>query len=124
MATRARKEDDRFVMQRAEDHSFFAAFDYYTTKYKLLIWLFGLALLAVGFDFKTPKSIFADLQAQITKNKIQVDSVLTPHLNRVDEKIDVLLRLRCVDKTLSADQRLLSGLEDFCNTHPITGGAR
>lgn len=118
--TRVTKENDRYVMQRAEDRSFFAAFDYYTTKYKLLIWLLGLALLAIGFDFKTPKAIFQDLQAQITANKRQVDSVITPRIDNTDKKIDVLISLQCFNRAVTTDQKTLSGLWKYCPSEPQT----
>lgn len=121
--TRTTKENDRYVMSRSEDHSFFAAFDYYTTKYKLVLWLLMLAGLAIGFDFKTPKAIFADLQNQVTANKRQVDSVIQPkidatnhRIDQVNDKMDVLLRLQCVNRTVSQQQAQLSGLDMYCPT--------
>lgn len=121
MSTHTRKENDRYVMQRAEDRSFFAAFDYYTTKYKMFIWLAILAALAMGFDYKTPKATFQDLQSQITSNKRQVDSVIVPRVDKVDMKIDVLLKLRCIDKTITTEQRLLVGLEGYCADNSMGG---
>lgn len=123
--TKVTRENDRFVMQRAEDRSFFAAFDYYTTKYKLVLWLLGIGILAIGFDFKTPRAIFRDLQDQITVNKRQVDSQIVPKIEAVNSrvdganaKIDILLRLRCVDNSVTSSQRVLSGLDSFCRNNP------
>ena len=102
--------DTRYVMMRAEDRSLWARSAFLLEKYKVLVWIIGILLIAIGFQFKTPSMIVDDLQGQITANKHTEDSVLAPRVNNLDSKIDVLLRLRCIDKNLTEEQRALVGL--------------
>lgn len=110
------KENERYVMQRAEDRSFFAAFDYYTTRYKVIIWALVALALAMGFDYKTPKATFQELQGQITENKKQVDSVVLPKVSATQDQLSILLKLRCADTTVDRRTSILTGLDAYCSS--------
>lgn len=95
--TRTRKdENNRFVMMREEDRSFWAASAYYAEKYKLLVWLAVIFLLALGFDFKLPGQQMKRMQQEIDTLQIQIS------------KVDLLLRVRCLDKQPGDDVKLLA----------------
>lgn len=69
--------DDSLVHQgkRAEDQSFWFRSSYWITKYKVLIWLGGAILLALGFDFKTPAQAMKAIQTQIDTLKRDRDAL-------------------------------------------------
>lgn len=108
-----KEEDDRYVMMRAEDRSIWVRSSFILEKYKVLVWIIAGVLLAFGFQFKTPAKIVEELQGQITLNKRQVDSTITPKVNRLEDKLDILLRLSCTNKSITTEQKDLAGLN--CN---------
>lgn len=110
MPNRIQKDDDRYVMSRAEDRSVWIRTAYVLEKYKILVWILICIAIAVGFDFKTPHMVFADLQDQIVANKRFVDSTVVPRIQVTDTKLDVLLKLNCLNKSLTDAQLALAGL--------------
>jgi len=108
MTTRVRKQhepvdpDDHYVMSRDEDRSMWAKTAYVMEKYKLLIWIGTVVLVAFGFDFKTPAMAQHGLQAQI--------DTLRPQQRKLEAKLDILLRLQCMNRGLTDRERQLAGL--------------
>lgn len=90
---------------RKEDKAFWAYFDYFTTKYKLPLWLLVWFIVALGFSFKTPAQIVHELQTQIDELKIAKKTL--------EDKVDILLRLSCFNEKTTEQQKRLSGLN--CN---------
>lgn len=102
--------DERYVMSRAEDRSLWIRAAYILEKYKVLVWLIGFTLVAIGFQFKTPGMIVSELQTQITSNKAMVDKIVIPRVDSLQSNITVLLKLQCIDSKLTPQQRALVGL--------------
>lgn len=82
--------------KRAEDQSFWFRTAYLAEKYKLLVWLAVLFLLAFGFDFKTPAQAMGVLQQQINVLRADRDSLM---LRQGDIRRDIrdLKFLVCLD---------------------------
>lgn len=59
-----------YVHRRAEDRSFLVKTSYLIDKYKPIIWLLILLALAIGFDFKTPRTIMSEFQNQLNSLKV------------------------------------------------------
>lgn len=68
-------DEDEQVLRRREDQSFWFKTSYFAEKYKLLVWLGFLFLLAFGFDFKTPAQGMKVLQKQIDTLRTDRDSL-------------------------------------------------
>lgn len=73
-------------------------------KYRVIVWALFAILLALGFDFKTPRAQYSDLhmeiqgvkhsfQAQIDTLKVQVFQL------QHDERLNALIRLKCAELT-------------------------
>lgn len=82
--------------QRREDRSFWFWTSYLAEKYKLLIWLLMLTLLAIGFDFKTPAQAMKNLQVQIDTLKKYQDTLRVHDYETVKLLKDVKT-LSCLD---------------------------
>jgi hypothetical protein len=99
--------DEYIVRTRAEDRSLLIRIGYVWDKYRPLIWLVGGALVALGFDFKTPAQTYKELSARIEAVKIENSRVAEEHAkeNRATQaerdsiqlKLDVLIAVRCLD---------------------------
>ena len=73
-------------------------------KYRIIVWIIGAALVALGFDFKTPKAQYADLHNEITDTRIKLQSQIdtlkfqTYRLTH-DQRLNALIRLKCAELT-------------------------
>lgn len=96
--------------QRAEDNNIFSKISYYKDKL-FIFWAPALAFIAaMGFGFQTPAQTASKLQAQITilSSKDSISSIERKNLNF---KIDILLRLNCVNGKISPHDLSLVGLD-------------
>jgi hypothetical protein len=59
--------------KRAEDFSTVARIASWAMKWQWVIWLVVTALLAFGFDFKSPSQKFAEVAAEAIKNRVAMD---------------------------------------------------
>lgn len=103
--------DTTYVYSRAEDRSFFAWTSALLEKYKLLLWAIGFLLLGAGFGFRTPQQVFSEINAEIDTLKLH-EKHAEVERQALDDKIDVLLKLRCYEVILNKmeQQALLAGL--------------
>jgi len=116
-----RQGDPTYVYMRAEDRSVWMKLAYLKDKYSI-IWipLFSF-LVMLGFDFRTPAQAQRETRAHIdsaTKAlQVQIDAIkqqasLADSTRREYEgKIDILLRLRCIDGTTTPRDRIAAGLD-------------
>lgn len=71
-------------------------------KYRIIVWVIAAALVALGFDFKTPKAQYADLHQEIISTSIRLQSqvdTLKLQMYRIthDQRLDALIRLKCAE---------------------------
>lgn len=78
------KEDETYVWMRAGDKSPWFRAAYFLEKYKALVWLIGFVIIAAGFGWTTPKAKFEDIERRLVK------------LEKVDQKLDALIRVQCL----------------------------
>lgn len=115
--------DDTYVYMRAEDRSIFMRLAYIQQKYSIL-WIPLLAILTVfGFDFKTPANAQKHLEDRVDSNaksvQVQIDAIRhsTSYSDsareRTEHKLNVLLKLQCINQNLTDRDRRLAGLD--CN---------
>lgn len=95
--------------RRAEDYTFVGKIAYYSNKYSIF-WIPLLAFLtAMGFGFKTPAQQAIEFTTKITV----LDSNLHVEVrnrHELDMKIDILLKLSCINSKISKDYQQLIGL--------------
>lgn len=91
--------DTTYVMTRAEDRSFWIRAGAFYEKYKLIFILLAGALLALGFDFKTPKQFYADLESKVNEQARQMREAEIDR-RELSRKLDVLITFRCLEQTV------------------------
>lgn len=113
--------DERYVYMRAEDRSIWMRSAFWIEKYKLL-WVPLLAILtAMGFGWRTPAQTTHELRETIESTRTvlqrQVDTIRSNVIsgeqtrNRLESKLDVLLKLSCSDPRIARRDKQLAGLE-------------
>jgi hypothetical protein len=111
------KGDGTYVFMRAEDRSPWMRLSFLLDKYKSLVYLGGFAMLALGFDFKTPKTAFAELRGNIIENRQHNDSAFQAMSNRIANletiavNLDALMRIRCVELSAKPRDLMLAGID-------------
>ena len=115
MAGTELEEDSYYVRSRSEDSSWWIKSAYAIEKYRILLWLVGVALVGLGFQFKTPAGLIAqtkqDLQAQIDTIRAtqKADGV-----ERLQQYLMLEFSTRYICSNMSpADQYKLGGM-DIC----------
>lgn len=121
MAVLQNRRPDGSKGQRREDRTFWAAFDYFTTKYKLLIWVLAWFLFGAGFGFKLPIQAINQTNAKIDSTErrlqIEIDDIkidhknIKPNIDAVKDDLNILLRLGCADKYTTSNDKYVSGLD-------------
>lgn len=113
--------------QRKEDKSFWFKFDYYVTKYKLIVWVFGVAA-AAGFGLKLPIWTANQTQAKIdssaAKLQLEINDIKNDHRSlqpqiravrddmiSIKDDLNIQLRLSCADKYTTQHDKYVSGLK-------------
>lgn len=96
--------DDTYVRSRSEDRSIFVRITYTLEKYKIIVWLIGVLLVALGFDFRTPKAQFDEIKTSIEHTKadlqVQIDSVKRKQTDGFNARaLEFLIRTRCSEMT-------------------------
>lgn len=122
--------DEHFEPKRATDLSWIAKINTTFLKYN---WLFALAvagMIAAGFDWKTPKSQFDDLRAEIRLNRSATITALDSLSQRADDqqrnndRVVDILEIFSIDLCLrrKADPYVYQRLK--CDTVLRGGGSR
>ncbi len=90
--------DETYVMTRSADHSFWVRSGIFLERYKVIWYLILGVGLALGFDFKTPRQFYAELQRQVDS---QAKQLIEADRDRkvLNDKLDILIRFRCLDQT-------------------------
>lgn len=106
--------DDTYVLSRSEDRSIWIRIAYILEKYKILVWLVGVLLVGLGFDFRTPKAQFDEIKASIQSTReelqTQIDSVKRKQSDGFNARaIEFLIRTKCSDMTDKEIYRLGGG---------------
>lgn len=89
-------ETNEYVQMRAADRSPWLRITYTLEKYKIVVYLTGMFLLALGFDFKFPSQVMHAQQLQINSNTKRLDS-LNADLSQAKIALQQLLQLSCLD---------------------------
>lgn len=105
----SKEPDERYVYMRTEDRSPWMLIDFYTRKYKVLIWLFWVIAISAGFGFRTPAQTTDKLQEQIDTLKKQFE-LRGSAMNQMNLKLDQLIVLSCLDSRMSLRDKQLAGL--------------
>lgn len=82
--------------RRTGDNSVWLKTAYFLDKYRLLVYLVGLFLLAIGFDFKTPAMAMKAQRAAIDSLHRRVDTV-EAHERTNSELLVIGLQITCLD---------------------------
>jgi hypothetical protein len=92
------------VHTRATDFSFWVRVGYLLDKYKLLVYLVFMALIALGFDFKTPAQNNKMLNTRIDSlvNARRQDA---EKAQRIEQKLDILITLKCLEPRTEGSTR-------------------
>lgn len=96
METPVLGDDSVAERRRQEDQSFWFKTSFLLTKYKILVWLVGAFLLALGFDFKTPAMAMRALQNQIDTLRSSRDTMLVKQ-NELRRDIRDIKFLACLN---------------------------
>jgi hypothetical protein len=91
------KGPEYFVRTRTEDFSIWAQIGFYLDKYKLILYLLIAALVALGFDFKTPAQTYKIMNDRIDTLALTVQRGSTASTQQ-NLKLDALLRLACIQQ--------------------------
>lgn len=91
------KGPEYFVRTRSEDFSIWAQIGFYLDKYRLILYVVIAALVALGFDFKTPAQTYKIMNDRIDTlaMTVQKGSAASTQQNL---KLDALLRLACLQQ--------------------------
>jgi G:T-mismatch repair DNA endonuclease (very short patch repair protein) len=113
------KDSEYIVLSRSEDHSFFLRLSYVLDKYKVLIYLAGLFLVAMGFGFKTPKANYDELRAEIAivRQQVQRDSI---QKSEIQSALRVLIIFKCIETAATPRDMQLAGVDCYKYTQPRT----
>ena len=111
--------DTTYVMTRSEDRSIWIRAGAFYDKYKILFIFVAGILLALGFDFKTPKQFYAELQTQVNQQAKQLEAADRDR-KVLNDKLDILIRFRCLDQT--AREMTIAGVD--CSGYVNPGMAR
>lgn len=103
---------------RAEDQDQWAKLALWRQRYWPILYLVFLLALALGFDFKTPKMWYSSMETRLKEVEGRMSTVEEAN-NLVESKIDVLLRLRCLDNSLTEREKQIAGLR--CNPNVEAG---
>lgn len=89
--------DTTYVMTRLEDRSIWIRSGAFFEKYKILFYIITGILLALGFDFKTPRQFYAELQQRVDQQTIEVKQAQRK-ADTLSRKIDVLITFKCLEQ--------------------------
>jgi len=105
------EEDTTYVYSRAEDRSVWTRWSTTLEKYKPIVWLIGMFLIAAGFGFHTPKQAFDEIHQEIDTLKVH-ERVGAIERTTLDNKLDALIKLRCIEifENHHEQQAVLAGL--------------
>lgn len=85
-----------YVHKRADDRSLWVKAAYWREKYAPLIWLVIAFLVALGFEFKTPRTIVresvGEMKADVAKIQTQLDTVRL-HERNADQERETITRM-------------------------------
>lgn len=98
-------DPDYFVHTRAEDRSFWIKTAYYAEKYKILVWIVGMFLIAIGFDFKLPSTRFSELDKKVDGAIRRIDES-DARRDTINAKLDALITFKCLETTNPRDMQL------------------
>ncbi len=96
--------DSTYVFSREEDRSKWARVSLTLDKYKPLVWLAGLLLVAAGFGFKTPSDTFGKIHGRLDTLEIK-ERKSEGNQFRIENKLDMLVKLRCMEMIESKRDR-------------------
>jgi hypothetical protein len=109
--------DDYYVRSRSVDSSWWIKTAFLFEKYRILVWLAGVILIAFGFGFQTPASKLDAIQAQVssTRRDLQAE-VDTIKSGRLEQQQMLEFSTRYICATLSTADRYRLGGTDLCAT--------
>lgn len=91
------KGADYFVRTRSADFSIWAQISFYLDKYRLILYVVIAALVALGFDFKTPAQTYKVMNNRIDTLALTVEKSSAAS-SQQNVKLDALLRLACLQQ--------------------------
>lgn len=97
------------VMTRAEDHSVWLRSAKFLEKYKLLVYIVTMFLIALGFDFRTPKQANAQLQSQIDTLRTQLETGMIEQ-REIRVTLDKLTKVPCLARDRNLRDLALIGI--------------
>ena len=104
------------VHTRAADFSFWVRVGYILDKYKLLVYIGFMALIALGFDFKTPaqnnKMLNTRIDSLVNARRMDAEKA-----QRIEQKLDILITLKCLEPRSAATSRDLQLVRLNCDTY-------
>lgn len=107
-ASRTDEFESPYVMTRSADFGIFARTAYFLDRYKLIWYLIFTAILAIGFDFKTPAQHYNELRDRIVALETENQKAEAGRV-RLDKKLDALLIFQCLSQ--SERDLLLAGMD-------------
>lgn len=114
MPERRTRDVEHHPLERVTDRSRFAVVNAKIGEYRLLLYPLFAVLIAVGFKFQGPGARISAVEKDVSEMKTIVrDSISALRVGQMitHNKIDVLVRLRCFDTTVTTAQKLLAGLD-------------
>lgn len=108
--------------RRQEDQDYWARVSLFMERYRILLYLFMLGILALGFDFKTPRQYYEEFNGKLSGFDARLEAVEENHVG-LNDKIDVLLKFRCLDQEITERERNLAGLNCASLVPNQTNGA-
>lgn len=117
MPERRTRDVEHHPLERATDKSKLAVVNAKLGEYRTIIWTIVGVLLALGFKYQTPSArigiVEKDVQSVRDSISVVKDSLLALKAGqrKTHDALEVLVRLRCFDSTVSNSEKLLAGLD-------------